>query len=107
MVRLRTGEFSLTDWLGILKQQTATADRMTEAVAGVLADPAVTEGQVKTLFVALEEQADFVEKLRLALERLDHDFPVVQAAEQLEERYGDLAARVAERLKALRTSAEP
>lgn len=92
----------MTDWLDILKQQTATGNQMSKTVADMLADPAITEDQVKTLFDALEEQADFVEKLRMALEKFDHDFPVIRAAERLEERYGDLAAGVAEKLKALR-----
>ncbi|MGB3418595.1 MAG: hypothetical protein WBG88_00360 [Mesorhizobium sp.] len=96
----------MTDWLDILKQQTAAGDKMTTTVTDMLADPAILEEQVKTLFDALEEQADFVEKLRMALEKFGYDFPVVQAAERLEERYGDLAASVAEKLKALRVSRE-
>jgi hypothetical protein len=96
------GDFRLTDWLDILKQQTAAGEQMSKTVADMLADPAITEEQVKTLFAALEQQADFVEKLRMALEKFGHDFPVIQAAERLEERYGDLAAVVAEKLKALR-----
>ncbi len=101
MVRHKEAEVS--DWLDILKRETAAGDEMGRTVADVLADPAVTEGQVKTLFDALEEQADFVEKLRMALEKFGHDFPVIQAAERLEDRYGDLAAEVAEKLKTLRT----
>ncbi len=41
-------------------------------------------------------------KLRMVLEKVGHDFPVVTAAERLEERYADLAACVAEKLKAMR-----
>lgn len=93
----------MTDWLDILKQQTAAGDQMSKTVTDMLADPAITEDQVKTLFDALEQQAEFVEKLRVALEKFDHDFPVIRAAERLEERYGDLAAGVAEKLKALRS----
>lgn len=96
----------MTDWLGILKQQTVLGDEMTATVAGLLDNPAVTEGQVKALFKALEEQAVFVEKLRVVLEKLEHDFSVVQAAERLEEHYGDLAANVAERLKRIRTATQ-
>jgi hypothetical protein len=96
------GEMRVTDWVDILRQQTATGDEMSRAVADMLADPAITEEQVKTLFAALETQADFVEKLRMALEKFGHDFPVIKAAERLEERYGDLAAGVAEKLKTLR-----
>ncbi|HEY4192114.1 MAG TPA: hypothetical protein VGM46_05675 [Mesorhizobium sp.] len=91
----------MTDWLDILKQQTATGDQMSLAVTNMLADPAITQKQVKTLFSAIEQQADFVEKLRMALEQFGHDFPIIRAAERLEERYGDLAANVAEKLKAL------
>lgn len=97
----------MTDWLDILKQQTVAGDEMSGTVADMLADPAITREQVKALFSALEKQADFVEKLRMALEKFGHDFPVIQAAERLEERYGDLAASVAEKLKALRASVAP
>jgi hypothetical protein len=38
----------------------------------------------------------------MALEKFDHDFPIIRAAERLEERYADLAASVAEKLKAMR-----
>lgn len=92
----------MTDWLDILKQQIATGEQTAREVAEMLANPDISEAQVRTLFSALEKQADFVEKLRMALERFDHDFPVVMAAERLEERYGDLAAAVAEKLKAMR-----
>lgn len=95
-------ETSLTDWLDILKQQTAIGDQMAREVPEMLANPDISEAQVKKLFAALEKQADFVEKLRMALEKFGHDFAVVKAAERLEERYADLAASVAERLKALR-----
>jgi hypothetical protein len=92
----------LTDWIAILKEQTAAGDRMSREVPPMLADPAISETQVRTLFSALEQQADFAEKLRMALEKFGHDFPVVKAAERLEERYADLAASVAEKLKAMR-----
>lgn len=94
----------MSDWIRILKDQTEAGDRMSRTVDDMLADPAITEEQVKTLFAALEQQADFVEKLRMALEKFDHDFPVIKAAERLEERYGDLAAGVAEKLRTLRAS---
>jgi hypothetical protein len=92
----------LTDWIEILKQQTATGDQMSREVPQMLANPEISEAQVKTLFSALEKQADFVEKLRMALEKFGHDFAVIKAAERLEERYADLAASVAEKLKAMR-----
>lgn len=97
------GDCRLTDWAEILKEQTATGDQMGREVPKMLANPDISEAQVKTLFSALEKQADFVEKLRMALEKFDHDFPVIKAAERLEERYADLAASVAEKLKAMRT----
>lgn len=93
---------ALTDWIAILREQTATGDRMGREVPPMLDDPAISETQVRTLFSALEQQADFAEKLRMALEKFGHDFPVVKAAERLEERYADLAASVAEKLKAMR-----
>lgn len=96
----------MTDWLSILKEQTAIGDRMSREVPDILANPDITEAQVKTLFEALETQADFAEKLRMTLERVEHDFPVVQAAERLEERYAELAASVAERLKQLRMAVD-
>jgi len=93
----------LTDWIEILKEQTATGDQMGREVPQMLANPDISEAQVKTLFSALEKQAEFVEKLRMALEKFGHDFPIIKAAERLEERYADLAASVAEQLKAMRT----
>lgn len=38
----------------------------------------------------------------MALEKFGHDFPIIKTAERLEERYADLAASVAEKLKAIR-----
>ena len=92
----------MTDWLEILKQQTATGDQMAREVPQMVANPDISEAQVKTLFSALEKQADFVEKLRMALERIGHDFPIIKAAERLEEQYADLAATMAEKLKSMR-----
>ncbi|RWO09752.1 MAG: hypothetical protein EOS07_11950 [Mesorhizobium sp.] len=92
----------MTDWIEILKEQTATGDQMSREVPQMLANPDISEAQVRTLFSALEKQAEFVEKLRMALERFGHDFSVIKAAERLEERYADLAASVAEKLKAMR-----
>jgi hypothetical protein len=96
------GDFLLTDWVAILKEQTATGDQMGREVPQMLANPDISEAQVKTLFSALEKQAEFVEKLRMALEKFGHDFSIIKAAERLEERYADLAASVAEKLKAMR-----
>lgn len=93
----------MTDWGEILKEQAATGERMAREVPMMLDNPDISEAQVRALFVELEKQADFVEKLRMVLERVGHDFPVVTAAERLEERYADLAASVAEKLKAMRT----
>ncbi len=92
----------MTDWIAILKEQTAAGDRMSRDVPPMLDDPAISETQVRTLFSALEQQVDFAEKLRMALEKFGHDFAVVKAAERLEERYADLAASVADKLKAMR-----
>lgn len=95
-------EMPLTDWIEILKQQTATGDQMGREVPQMLDNPDISETQVKTLFSALEKQAEFAEKLRMALEKFGHDFPIIKAAERLEERYADLAASVAEKLKSMR-----
>ncbi|HMM64957.1 MAG: hypothetical protein WA975_09135 [Mesorhizobium sp.] len=92
----------MTDWVEILKEQAAAGERMAREVPAMLDNPEISEGQVRALFAELEKQADFVEKLRMILEKVGHDFPVVTAAEKLEERYADLAACVAEKLKAMR-----
>ncbi len=96
-----TGSF-VTDWLEILRQETATGERMGREVPDMLAHPEISEEQVLALFSALDKQADFAEKLKQALEKFGHDFPVITAAERLEERYADLAATVADKLKAMR-----
>ncbi len=90
---------SVTDWLEILKQETATGERMGREVPDMLAHPDISAEQVLALFSALDKQADFAEKLKQALEKFGHDFPVITAAERLEERYADLAATVADKLK--------
>lgn len=96
------GVLHLTDWVVILKEQTEVGARMARDVPAMLDNPDISEAQVRALFSELEKQADFVEKLRRALEKFDHDFPVITAAEGLEERYADLAASVAEKLKSMR-----
>jgi hypothetical protein len=101
-VAAEQGDCRLTDWVAILKEQTVTGDQMGREVPQMLANPEISEAQVKTLFSALEKQAEFVEKLRMALEKFGHDFSIIKAAERLEERYADLAASVAEKLKAMR-----
>ena len=92
----------MTDWLAILDEQTATGEAMAQEVPAMLGNPGISERQVRTLFSALETQADFADKLRMALEMSGHDFPVIEAAERLEERYADLAAVVAEKLQHMR-----
>ena len=92
----------MTDWIEVLREQKATGEQMAREVPVLLSNPDITELQVKALFSALETQADFVEKLRMALERVGHDFSVIDEAEKLEDRYADLAASAAERLKAMR-----
>ncbi|MBX3580568.1 MAG: hypothetical protein KF810_01545 [Rhizobiaceae bacterium] len=90
------------DWLKILDDEIASGDKMLKAVPKVLADPDISVDQVKALFAELEQQAQFVEKLRAALEAMGHDFPVVDKATALEARYADLAATAAEKLKEMR-----
>ena len=97
----RNGSSALTDWLEILREQSETGDQMAREVATMLADPQISRDQVKALFGALEKQAQFVELLIAALEKFGYDFEIIKAAEKLEERYADLAASVAERLKGL------
>jgi len=75
---------------------------MLKVVPKVLNDPNISFDQVKALFSELETQAQFVEKLKIALERMGHDFPVIDKATALEARYADLAATAAEKLRELR-----
>ena len=91
----------MTDWLEILKEQAETGGQMARDVPKMLADPEISRDQVKALFAALEKQAEFVELLTSALEKFGYDFEIIKAAETLEERYADLAAAVAEKLKGM------
>ncbi|MDH6232492.1 hypothetical protein M2281_003091 [Mesorhizobium soli] len=91
----------MTDWLEILRKQTETCSAMRKEVPKMLANPDIVEDQVKALYMALEEQVQFVEQLARTLEDNDYDFDVVKAAEELEEYYADLAAVAAEKLKRL------
>jgi hypothetical protein len=93
---------SSTELLDLLKDQRETGRQMAGDVPKMLADPAITAEQVTTLFKALEEQAGFAEKLSRVLEANGYDPDTVKAAERLEELYIDLAATVAEKVKALR-----
>jgi hypothetical protein len=97
----------MTDWLKILEDEVRTGDEMQQQVPKMLADPEITVEQVKSLFAALEQQAQFSEKLKAALEGLGHDFPIVDKAGELEERYVDLATAAAEKLKGMRKQARP
>ncbi len=91
-----------TDWLKILDEEIRAGNKMRKIVPKMLSDPDITLEQVKALFSELEKQAQFVEKLKAALEGMGHDFPVVDKATALEARYADLAASAAEKLQAMR-----
>ena len=91
-----------TDWLKILDEEIKIGNKMRKIVPNVLSDPDISLDQVKALFAELEKQAQFVEKLKAALEALGHDFPVVDKARALETRYVDLAESAAEKLKDMR-----
>ncbi|MBX3576850.1 MAG: hypothetical protein KF723_06550 [Rhizobiaceae bacterium] len=91
----------MADWLEILKEQRKEGQRMGRDVPRMLANPAITSDQAKTLFDAMERQAVFVETLRKVLEANNYEPDVVKAAEGLEELYADLAATVAEKVRAL------
>ena len=93
----------MTDWLGMLGEAIETGDAMRRQVPETLADPHIGVEQVKSLFAALEQQAQFCETLKTALERLGYDFAIVDKAGALEERYADLAALAAETLKLMRS----
>jgi 2-hydroxychromene-2-carboxylate isomerase len=88
----------LADLLEILREQRETGLRMAEDVPRMLADPEITTEQIKALFKALEQQAEFTENLAGVLEESGFDFEIVKAAEGLEELYAELAAAVAELL---------
>lgn len=92
----------MADWLKILDDEIKAGNKMRKQVPKMLSDPEITIDQVKALFAALEQQAQFVEKLKAALETMGHDFPVVDKARALEGRYVDLAATAAEKLKEMR-----
>ncbi len=92
----------MADWLKILDDEIRSGNKMLKAVPKVLQDPGISVEQVAALFSELEKQAQFVEKLKTALEAMGHDFPVVDKATALEARYADLAATAAEKLKAMR-----
>lgn len=94
----------MSELLDLLKAQRETGRRMAADVPKMLADPAITLDQVKTLFDALEEQAGFVESLSRVLEASGHDPDTLTAAERLEELYAELAATVADKVQALRTA---
>lgn len=94
----------VTDWLDILREQAETGAEMAREVPATLANPDISRDQVKKLFAALEQQAEFVEKLRQVLEANDFEPEVLVAAEALEDRYAELAASAAERLKAMRSN---
>ena len=85
----------------ILKQQRDTGRTMAVEVPKMLADPAIAPEQVAKLYRALEEQAEFAEKLARVLEKRGYDPDTVLAAERLEELYADLAANVADKVKAM------
>lgn len=91
----------MTDWINVLKEQRKEGQRMGRDVPKMLANPAITPDQAKTLFDAVESQAVFVEKLRKVLEANNYEPDVVKSAERLEELYADLAATVAEKVRAL------
>jgi hypothetical protein len=91
-----------TDWLKILDDEIRAGNKMRKVVPKMLSNPDITLEQVRALFSELEKQAQFVEKLKAALEGMGHDFPVLDKAQALEARYADLAANAAEKLKAMR-----
>lgn len=81
----------MADWLKILEDEIKTGNEMRKQVPKMLADADITVEQVRTLFAALEKQAQFSEKLKAALEGLGYDFKIVDKAGVLEARYVDLA----------------
>ncbi len=68
---------------------------MAAEVSRMLSNPDISLQQVSRLYNALEQQAQFTEKLARVLEASGHDFTVVEAAEALEELFNELAASAA------------
>lgn len=95
----------VTNWLKILNEQAETGAEMAREVPATLANPEISRDQVKKLFAALEQQAEFVERLRVVLEANDFAPDVLYAAEALEDQYAELAASAAEKLREMRPDA--
>jgi hypothetical protein len=93
-----------TDWLATLREQAETGKQMAEEVPRTLANPDIALEHVQRLFQALEQQAQFVQKLAVILEESGYDFDIVDAAEALEELFADLAATAAEKMVQMRLS---
>jgi hypothetical protein len=91
----------LADWLEILKEQRKDGERMRREVPKMLANPAITRGQVLALFAALEKQAGFVEKLVRVLEEAGYEPDIVTAAERLGGLYVELAETVADKARSI------
>jgi hypothetical protein len=91
----------VTDWLATLREQAKVGEQMAAEVSRMLSNPDISLQQVSRLYNALEQQAQFTEKLARMLEERGHDFTVVEAAEALEELFNELAASAAGKVKQL------
>lgn len=91
----------MTDWLATLREQAKVGEQMAAEVSRMLSNPDISLQQVSRLYNALEQQAQFTEKLARVLEASGHDFTVVEAAEALEELFNELAASAAGKVKQL------
>jgi DNA polymerase-3 subunit epsilon len=91
-----------TDWMTLLRERGERAKHLAKDVPAALADPSLTLDQCTRLYQALEELAQQVEQLVEAMDDDGADEALIEAAESLEEFHSDLAARVANKMIALR-----
>jgi hypothetical protein len=91
----------MTDWMATLREQRALAEKMSDDIPRMLADPELTFDLAMKLYRALENQAEFMKLLARKLEQGGFDFDIVSVAERLEERFADLAVVAAEKTREL------
>lgn len=92
---------AMTDWMATLREQRVLAEKMSDDIPRMLADPELTFDLAVKLYRALESQAEFMKQLSRKLEQGGFDFDIVSAAERVEERFADLAADAAEKTREL------
>lgn len=94
----------MTDWISTLRHHRALAEQMARDIPKTLSEPGIALEQATRLYQALEQQAEFMELLSRKLEESGFDFDIVSAAERLEDKFGQLAAEAAEKIRDLRSA---